>query len=659
MRASGVLLPVSSLASKYGIGCFSKEAYQFVDFLKKNGQAYWQILPLGQTSYGDSPYQSFSTFAGNPYFISLEKLVQKGLLRKKDCDDCDFGKNPADVDYGRIYRARYRLLRKAFEQFYAMKDSDYAEFLKFQEREAAWLSDYGLFMALKDSFNGKSWVEWPDDIRLREPEALEASREKFRQQALFYEYLQYEFFSEWEELKSYANGQGIQIIGDIPIYVALDSADAWAEPELFQFDEDCRPVAVAGCPPDGFSATGQLWGNPLYDWEYHKKTDYAWWVRRVSACYKMYDMIRIDHFRGFDEYYAIPAKDKTAEFGTWEKGPGIGLFEALKKELGSLNVIVEDLGYITDSVRELVRAVGFPNMKVLEFAFDARDSSGPKDYLPYNYDKNCVVYTGTHDNETLLGWLDSIPKADYGMIERYLGRKIADRKEMVIEIIRLAQASAADLCIIPLQDYLCLDNSARINEPSTLGQNWRWRLLPDQLTLQAGLLMKNMAKTYGRILSAQNQPGKNPGQKIRQDNENSTAADSSADTASTAFQSEAAEENSRNIPAGEKEVHMAESSRDAAVEAELAEARDEKAQEAVKAEPAEARNEKIQEAAKQEKRNPPVSENIKTASDIKTAGESAVKTVSGIAAKVKEAGKLAAIVREAGEIAVEKMKDMI
>lgn len=694
MRASGVLLPVSSLASKYGIGCFSKEAYQFVDFLKKNGQAYWQILPLGQTSYGDSPYQSFSTFAGNPYFISLEKLVQKGLLRKKDCDDCDFGKNPADVDYGRIYRARYRLLRKAFEQFYAMKDSDYAEFLKFQEREAAWLSDYGLFMALKDSFNGKSWVEWPDDIRLREPEALEASREKFREQALFYEYLQYEFFSEWEELKSYANGQGIQIIGDIPIYVALDSADAWAEPELFQFDEDCRPVAVAGCPPDGFSATGQLWGNPLYDWAYHKKTGYAWWVRRVSACYKMYDMIRIDHFRGFDEYYAIPAKDKTAEFGTWEKGPGIGLFEALKKELGSLNVIVEDLGYITDSVRELVRAVGFPNMKVLEFAFDARDSSGPKDYLPYNYDKNCVVYTGTHDNETLLGWLDSIPKADYGMIERYLGRKIADRKEMVTEIIRLAQASAADLCIIPLQDYLCLDNSARINEPSTLGQNWRWRLLPDQLTLQAGLLMKNMAKTYGRIPSAQNQPDKNPGQKTRQDNEYSTAAGSSADTASTAagssadtastaFQSEAAEENRRNIPAGEKEVHMAESSRNAAVEAEPAEARDEKAQEAVKtesaetrneevqeavkAEPAEARNEKIQEAAKQEKRTSTVSENIKTASesaaktasDIKTASESAAKTVSGIAAKVKEAGKLAAIVREAGEIAVEKMKDMI
>ncbi len=279
----------------------------------------------------------------------------------------------------------------------------------------------------------------------------------------------------------------------------MDSADAWAQPELFQFDEDCKPTAVAGCPPDGFSATGQLWGNPLYNWEYHKHTQYAWWIRRVGACYQMYDVIRIDHFRGFDEYYSIPAKDQTAEFGKWEKGPGIGLFDALNKALGDLDVIVEDLGYITDSVRELVRAVGFPNMKVLEFAFDARDSSGPRDYLPYNYDKNCVVYTGTHDNETLRGWLDSIPKADYGMIERYLGRRVEDKEEMVAEVIRLAQASSANLCIIPMQDYLVLDNKARINEPSTLGKNWRWRLLPNQLTPQAGLLMKKLTKTYGRM----------------------------------------------------------------------------------------------------------------------------------------------------------------
>ena len=523
MRASGVLLPVSSLSSKYGIGCFSKEAYQFVDFLKKNGQSYWQILPLGQTSYGDSPYQSFSTFAGNPYFISLEKLISKGLLRKKDCDACDFGSDPADVDYGKMYRVRYRLLKKAFQQFYDIKDAEFVKFLAFQEQEADWLLDYALFMALKDHFKGKSWVEWPDDIRLREPEALKNYEETLKDQILFYEYVQYEFFSQWEELKSYANKLGVQMIGDIPIYVALDSADAWAQPKLFQFDKDRRPVTVAGCPPDGFSATGQLWGNPLYDWEYHKKTGYAWWIRRVGACRRMYDVIRIDHFRGFDEYYSIPAKDQTAEFGKWEKGPGIELFHALNKALGELNIIVEDLGYITDSVRELVRAVGFPNMKVLEFAFDARDSSGPRDYLPYNYDKNCVVYTGTHDNETLRGWFDSIPKADYGMIERYLGHKVEDKDEMVAHVIRLAQASSANLCIIPMQDYLGLDNRARINEPSTLGKNWRWRLLPNQLTPQAGLLMKKLTKTYGRLPIVRTEAKVQPANKTADESSGRTA----------------------------------------------------------------------------------------------------------------------------------------
>lgn len=519
MRASGVLLPVSSLSSKYGIGCFSKEAYQFVDFLKKNGQSYWQILPLGQTSFGDSPYQSFSTFAGNPYFISLEGLIGRGLLKKKDCDGYDFGSNPADIDYGKMYRARYRLLKKAFKLFYEVKDADYVKFLDFQEQEASWLFDYALFMALKDNFKGKSWIEWPDDIRLREPEAVKEYQEKLKEQILFYEYLQYEFYSQWEALKSYANRQGIQIIGDLPIYVALDSADAWAQPKLFQFDKNGMPTAVAGCPPDAFSATGQLWGNPLYDWDYHKKTGYDWWISRVRASYKMYDVIRIDHFRGFDEYYAIPAKDKTAEFGKWEQGPGMGLFDALSHALGKLNVIVEDLGYITDSVRELVRAVGFPNMKVLEFAFDAKDQ-GPRDYLPYNYDKNCVVYTGTHDNETLRGWLDSIPKADYGMIEKYLGYKVENKDEMVAQVIRLAQASAANLCIVPMQDYLCLDNRARINEPSTIGKNWRWRMLPGELTPAAGLLMKNLTKTYGRMPAAKvaaGQPKQGAGKKKRRD----------------------------------------------------------------------------------------------------------------------------------------------
>ena len=494
MRASGVLLPVSSLPSRYGIGCFSREAYRFVDFLKRYGQSYWQILPLGQTSYGDSPYQSFSTFAGNPYFISLEQLTEDGLLTKKECNACDFGSDPAYVDYGRMYEARYCILRKAFQRF----DTADTDFKAFQTREREWLGNYALFMALKDEFRGKSWTGWPDDIRLRKPEALEAYEQQLEQEILFYEFLQYEFFSQWEALRTYANEQGIQIIGDIPIYVALDSADAWAEPKLFQFDRDRRPVAVAGCPPDAFSATGQLWGNPLYDWEYHKKTGYGWWMRRVLACYKMYNVVRIDHFRGFDEYYSIPAGDKTAEFGKWVKGPGMDLFDALKTELGDLNIIVEDLGYITDSVREMVRACVFPNMKVLEFAFDARDSSGPSDYLPFNYDKNCVVYTGTHDNETLRGWLDSIPQSDYRQVEKYLGRTMTDKNELVVEIIRLAHASTARLCIVPLQDYLLLDNKARMNEPSTLGKNWKWRLLPGQLTAKAGMFMKEMSDTYGR-----------------------------------------------------------------------------------------------------------------------------------------------------------------
>ncbi len=514
MRASGVLLPVSSLPSKYGIGCFSKEAYKFVDFIKNYGQSYWQILPLGQTSYGDSPYQSFSTFAGNPYFISLEELVIKGLLKKEECDDCDFGDNPGYVDYGKMYEGRYELLRKAFARFL---QTEQADFEAFRAEEAYWLENYALFMALKDRFGGKSWIEWPDDIRLRQQEP-ELFQKELEGEMRFYEFLQYEFFSQWEALKAYANENGIQIIGDIPIYVALDSADAWAGPELFQFDGDRKPTFVAGCPPDGFSATGQLWGNPLYDWDYHKETGYEWWVQRVRACYKMYDMIRIDHFRGFDEYYAIPAKDTTAQFGHWVKGPGMGLFCALKERLGDLNIIVEDLGYITDSVREMVRESGFPNMKVLEFAFDARDSSGPSDYLPYNYDKNCVVYTGTHDNETLRGWLGSIPREDYALVEKYLGRKIRDKDEMVVEIIRLAQASTANLCIIPVQDYLLLDNKARINEPSTLGKNWKWRLLPGQLNAKAGSFMKKMTMAYGRMPQESCGNEKRPSKKaVRQD----------------------------------------------------------------------------------------------------------------------------------------------
>ena len=367
MRASGILLPVFSLPSKHGIGCFSKEAYQWVDFLQKAGQKYWQILPLGPTSYGDSPYQSFSTFAGNPYFIDLEMLVKQKLLTRKEVNECDLGDDPQDIDYGKQYENRMPLLKKAYRR--SLKEEDPA-FAAFRKENGWWLEDYSLFMAVKDIFEGASWDQWAEDIRYRWDNAMYYYRENYAEEIGFYAWLQYLFFREWKALKSYANEKGVEIIGDIPIYVAYDSADVWAHPELFQLNGERKPSAVAGCPPDGFSADGQLWGNPLYQWEYHKNTGYDWWVKRIERCFTLYDVVRIDHFRGFDEYYSIPAGDKTAVNGHWEKGPGIGLFNVIRERLGERNIIAEDLGYMTDSVRKLVKDSGYPNMKVLEFAFD-------------------------------------------------------------------------------------------------------------------------------------------------------------------------------------------------------------------------------------------------------------------------------------------------
>ena len=496
MRSSGILLPVSALPGKYGIGSFSKEAYAFVDFLEEAGQKLWQILPLGQTSYGDSPYQSFSTFAGNPYFISLETLIEEGVLTGEECDRENFGKNKKYIDYGKMYKSRYKILHLAFERTDLNGNADYEKFCRENEH---WLDDYALYMAIKMDHDAECWSEWEDDIRLRKPQAMDSYREKLATEIDFYRYMQFKFFEQWEELKAYANGKGIQIIGDLPIYVAFDSSDAWANPMLFQFDENCKPISVAGCPPDGFSPTGQLWGNPLYNWENHKKTGYEWWTRRMEACYKMYDIIRIDHFRGFDEYYAIPAYEETAEFGAWEQGPGYELFEAIEKKLGKLNIIVEDLGFITDSVRELVKKTGWPNMKVLEFAFDSRDEAGANDYIPYVYDKNCVVYTGTHDNETLLGWLDNISKDDRKLVEAYLDEKGADKKRLVHSLVRLAMSSVAERCVIPMQDYLCLGNEARMNEPSTLGKNWKWRMSSGQMTKKLAKEIFGLTVTYGRI----------------------------------------------------------------------------------------------------------------------------------------------------------------
>ena len=414
MRASGILMPIFSLPSRYGIGSFSKSAYQFVDMLKKAGQKYWQILPLCPTSYGDSPYQSFSTYAGNPYFIDLDQLIEEKLLTRKECQACDFGDDPQDIDYGKLYENRFKLLRKAYERANVGEDQ---EFEAYRRENAWWLDDYALFMAVKDRFDGVAWNEWAEDIRLRWSNAMDYYRRELYYEIEFYSYLQFVFMKQWKKLKNYANINGIEIIGDIPIYVAFDSADAWANPELFQFDAENLPTAVAGCPPDGFSADGQLWGNPLYRWDYHRETGFDWWIRRIAYCSELYDVVRIDHFRGFDEYYSIPYGDTTARNGHWEKGPGIALFEAAKNRLGELNIIAEDLGYITDSVKKLVADSGFPGMKVLEFAFDSREKS---DYLPYTYEKNSVVYTGTHDNETIAGWYAGLDKSDLKMCTDYM-----------------------------------------------------------------------------------------------------------------------------------------------------------------------------------------------------------------------------------------------
>ncbi len=493
MRASGILLPISSLPSKYGIGCFSKEAYAFADQLAAAGQKYWQILPLGPTGYGDSPYQSFSTFAGNPYFIDLETLIEEGLLTREECDSCDWGGSDSYVDYEKLYQSRFKLLRRAYENFDREEDEGFHEFVK---ENWEWLEDYCLYMAIKNDRKGIVWCEWPQKLRDRDPKELKKASEELSEEISFYRVQQYWFDKQWNKLKTYVNKKGIRFIGDVPIYVAFDSSDIWADPRLFQVDEENRLKAVAGCPPDAFSATGQLWGNPLYDWGYHKKTGYVWWTARMSHCMKRYDVIRIDHFRGFDEYYAIPYGDKTAENGKWEKGPGTELFDILKSRVPGLRVIAEDLGYLTDSVLEMREAAGFPGMKVLQFAFDKSENSA---YLPHKYEKNCVVYTGTHDNETARGWIEGLTGHDRDYVRAYINCYEAPVNDCVWGLIRTALASVADLAVIPVQDYLCLGNEARMNTPSTLGDNWKWRLTEGQISEITLYNMRELTRIYGRI----------------------------------------------------------------------------------------------------------------------------------------------------------------
>lgn len=493
MRASGVLLPISSLPSNYGIGCFSKEAYAFVDQLIEAGQKYWQILPLGPTGYGDSPYQSFSTFAGNPYFIDLEVFVREGLLREEECSSCDWGGSESYVDYEKMYESRFQVLRKAFARWDAQKDPEFGTFVR---ENGYWLEDYCLYMAIKNDLGNIGWTEWPKELKNRHPGALQEARERLGEELQFYRFQQHWFYKQWCWLKTYANNNGVKIVGDVPIYVAFDSADAWANPLLFQFDEENQPLAVAGCPPDGFSATGQLWGNPLYSWEYHRNTEYSWWIQRMAHCMETYDVVRIDHFRGFDEYYSIPYGDETAEYGHWEKGPGLELFRVLKEKLPNLEVIAEDLGFLTETVLEMVQETGFPGMKVLQFAFGEDENNA---YLPHKYERNCIVYTGTHDNETTKGWLENLSEKELEFVRAYMDCEDMPANTCVWAMIRAAVASVADLAVIPIQDYLCLGNEARMNMPSTLGDNWKWRLTKNQITPELLKKIRKMTKLYGRI----------------------------------------------------------------------------------------------------------------------------------------------------------------
>jgi len=493
IRKSGILLPVTALPSEYGIGCFSKSAFDFIDWLKDAGQSFWQILPLCPTGFGDSPYQSFSTFSGNPYMISLKELIDDGLLSKKECDNADLSGDNGYIDYKKQYDNRFPLLYKAYRRSNIKNDKSYTHFT---EENAYWLDDYSMYMALKKHFNKKKWSE---DILKRQPKALSKYHNLLKEEINFWKFLQYKFYTQWDKVKTYANKNNISIIGDIPIYVSLDSSDVWSDPELFELDENLNPKYVAGCPPDDFCPTGQLWGNPVYNWENHRLTNYSWWIKRLKHAFRMYDVVRLDHFRGFDEYYSIKFPCFNAVGGKWQKGPGIELFSAIKKELGDKNFIAEDLGYITDSVKKLLVDCGFCGMKVLEFAFSQGSTDTKDDYLPHNYTKNSIAYTGTHDNQTIFSWFMACTEDKQNRIRSYLQKNnIADTK-IHLSLISLILKSKSKLCIVPLQDWLGLSDTARINTPATIGNNWKWRVNKNQLSNDLKSTIYNMTKIYDRL----------------------------------------------------------------------------------------------------------------------------------------------------------------
>lgn len=499
MRKSGILMPIFSLPSKFGIGAFDKEAYSFADFLEKSGQGVWQVLPLGPTGFGNSPYQPISAFAGNPYFISLESLIEDGYLTWDDCNSCDFGNNQECVDYGAMYFNRKPLLMKAASVFAnkLLEDKElkkeYDEFIK---KELYWLKDYALFCVIKDMNDGKPWYEWEDKLKKHDEKALSSVSDEKKTEIDFIYFEQFVFEKQWEKLHKYVNDKKIEIIGDMPFYVSLDSVDVWQHPEVFQLDKDLVPKVVAGCPPDAFSEKGQMWGNPIYDWKSTSKDGYSWWMSRMKRNSELFDTVRIDHFHGFAEYYAIPYGASDAVNGKTEKGPGMSFFTALKKELGDISLIAEDLGNVTKENEALLEESGIPGMKVLQYAFTSWDSK----YLTHRHEKNCVVYTGTHDNTPTRAWVEEIGDGHRDFTRRYVNSRNSDFGGLVWDIIREAYHSSADLCIVPLQDYLVKGREARINNPGTLDGNWEWRLIPNFLSDDLARSIREMVETYGRVV---------------------------------------------------------------------------------------------------------------------------------------------------------------
>jgi 4-alpha-glucanotransferase len=488
-RGAGILMPVSSLPSKYGIGTLGKAAYDFVDDLVRAGQKYWQVLPIGPTSFGDSPYQSFSTYAGNPYFIDLDLLIEEGLLQRQEVEMIRWYEKEDQVSYELLWEYRYSVLKAAFERSDHEKTKEYRDFM---EREKDWISSYSLYMACKEHFGNREWLSWKKDIRDRKMEALISYQVMLEKEIRFWEFVQYKFWQQWDRLHAYANEKGIQIIGDIPIYVALDSADVWVHPEQFLLDENHEPTVVAGCPPDAFSDEGQKWGNPIYDWERMEREDFAWWKKRIRAAARCYDVIRIDHFIGIVRYYKIPVNE-SAKKGSFAWGPGLKLLKALDESIGEAKIIAEDLGVLVPEVGEVLQKSGYPGMKVLEFAFDGKRENP---YLPHNYPKNCVVYGGTHDNDTLEGYYDMLSKENRAYAMAYC--QVKRKKKLTDAIIRIGYASVANTVIFQMQDILKKNNNARMNYPSTIGTNWRWRMKSQEFTTKKQKRLAKLANIYGR-----------------------------------------------------------------------------------------------------------------------------------------------------------------